>query len=156
MGISKTNTISRKSDLEAKSAFASILRKRGYDPVEITSKPADLTAYRGKRKFYFELKFTSQVERYFGAATLTEWREAARAPSSYRFVVAMRKGRKWCFEEYTPKEFMSFSYIPPFKIFFNLQVTTRDTAARVRSRAIALTTGRLRQLLAVYDTLGEH
>ena len=139
--------------MAAKIAFARALRARGYDPVQITGQPADLTAYLGKKKFYFEIKFTSQAESYFGAATLTEWREALRTPSSYRFVVATRAGSKWCFEEYTPKEFMGFSYVPPFKIFFNLKVKTSDTELRTRSRAIGLTNKRLRYLLQAYDEL---
>ena len=35
--------------------------------------PADIIAVKDGAKHYFEIKFTSQNDRYFGAATLTEW-----------------------------------------------------------------------------------
>ncbi len=46
---SKQIADSKRSDVAAKLAFAKIFRKRGFDPVEVTSKPADLTATEEKR-----------------------------------------------------------------------------------------------------------
>ncbi len=67
-----------KSDVAAKAAFAKELRRRGYERVSVTKSPADITAYLGTTRHYFEVKFTNRVESetYFGAATLTEWEDA--------------------------------------------------------------------------------
>jgi hypothetical protein len=111
-------TISPKSDVDAKNAFKEELEKNEeYDKVEITSTPTDITAWKNDIKYYFEIKKTSK-EKYFGAATLTEWRAAKENPHHFWFVVAIKKEGKWLFEKYSPSEFMDFCTIPPFKIFF--------------------------------------
>jgi len=45
-----------------------------------------------------------------------------RAEERFTFVVAFLRDDGWAFHEYTPDEFMQMSYIPPFKIFFNVPV----------------------------------
>ena len=112
--------VNAKSDVGAKEAFVAELLRRGFDEAKVTSRPADITARRGEVVYYFEIKFTQQDCRYFGAATLTEWEAALAHEERYRFVVAAKRDGLWVFHEYTPSEFMEFSYIPPFKIFFNV------------------------------------
>gem|GEM_PF-922050 len=149
----KSVITSARSDVAAKRAFVAILCARGFSNVRVTQSPADITATRRGRTFFFELKCTEQTTRYFGAATLTEWEAALRWPKEYVFVVAMKSGRTWKFEEYSPIEFMEFSYIPPFKVFFNLRIGTRDLEKRKENRAIRLTERRTRQLVRFYKSL---
>src|SRR5262249_14151521 len=108
-----------KSDVDAKRAFIATLLQRGYDSARVTSKPADITAQKGAEESYFEIKYTSQDREYFGAATLTEWEAALHHEERYWFVVAVNRDDEWVFHEYTPSEFMAFSSIPPFKVFFH-------------------------------------
>lgn len=149
----KSMITSARSDVAAKRAFVAVLCTRGFANVRVTQSPADITATRRGRTYYFELKCTEQTSRYFGAATLTEWEAALRWPKEYVFVVAMKNGRAWKFEEYSPIEFMEFSYIPPFKVFFNLRIGVRDLEKRKENRAIRLTEKRTKQLVRFYRSL---
>ena len=121
----------RKSDVAAKNAFVNKLNKAGYK-ARITGSTADITATKGDETWYFEIKMTHHEDRYFGAATLTEWRQAFKDPEHFRFVVAIADNVDLSFRfiEYTPEEFMEYSTIPPFKIFFNI-----DFSGRIRSRS---------------------
>ena len=110
---------SRKSDVDAKKAYSEYLISQGYKNIKIISSPSDISAKKNGEVFYFEIKKTSNKEHYFGAATLTEWVGALENKSNYFFVVALSLGnQKWEFSEYTPEEFIKYSTIPPFKIFF--------------------------------------
>ncbi len=176
--------MNQKSDLEAKQAYAEYLRNNeNYEEVMVTKSPADIIAKKDGKTFYFEIKYTSKEEKeYFGAATLTEWKAAVDQGNQGRFyfVVAFRKDGNWKFNKYTPEEFMAFSYIPPFKIFFivplvgeedgpavtepqeknqsgqiqNGQGKEKDGSAVTkprRVRRVQLTLDRLKQMIKLYN-----
>lgn len=140
-----------KSDVDAKGAFAAELRQRGYSSVEITRSPADITARKAGKLYYFEIKYTRQRARYFGAATLTEWAAAVENEECFRFVVCSKRAGQWTFQEYTPADFMGFSSIPPFKVYFTVAVSGRPLQDTGRvSKSIALTRDRLALMLQFY------
>jgi hypothetical protein len=141
-----------KSDVPAKRAFIEhLMLVRGFDEARVTGKPADVTARKDGQTFYFEIKFTAQRDKYFGAATLTEWEAALTHEENYRFVIATMIGSGWDFREYTPLEFMRFSYIPPFKIFFNIPVNDfSSTASKLSSKRVHLTKERMSEMVSVY------
>lgn len=142
-----------RSDSEAKNAFCDVLRTTGYSEVRVIAKPADVAGTLNGIEYLFEIKCTSQATKYFGSATLTEWRAAIQSPDRYRFVVACNMKDGWKFEQYTPAEFMQFSYVPPFKIFFSLSVDKRDVLERKVGKATRLTPSRLNKLIRYYDDL---
>lgn len=140
-----------KSDVAAKEAFRDELRRRGFE-ARITAVPADITATKNGETFYFEVKFTRQSSKYFGAATLTEWEAALQNEDRFTFVVAFSRDNEWAFHEYTPNEFMAMSYVPPFKVFFNVAVGgDRVVASRGSSGAVSLTRGRLKMLSDLFS-----
>ena len=145
--------VNLKSDVRAKHAFIERLVQRGFDEVRVTGSPADVTARRGADIFYFEIKYTAQHEQYFGAATLTEWEAAFAHGERYKFVVAAERDAIWTFHEYTPEEFMAFSSVPPFKIFFNIPVgTEKATQSPRRTKRVQLTRERLTQMVDLFRT----
>ena len=114
-----------KSDVAAKTAYVSYLNKIGYEDAKIVSSPSDIVASKDGRKWYFEIKMTTQTDSYFGAATQTEWEQAFKTPETFRFVVALKNvaiTEGYEFFEFTPEEFMQYSTVPPFKIFFNIDM----------------------------------
>ena len=145
----------RKSDVPAKVAYVNLLNARGFK-AEVKSTPADIIAEKDGETWYFEIKMTRQQDRYFGAATQTEWRQAFKDPAHFRFVVVIadEKDEHFRFIEYTPAEFMEFSTIPPFKVYFNIDFTGKQ---RKRSsgekKAISLTEENFRQLDESYKAL---
>ena len=139
-----------KSDIAAKKAFAAELGKRGFSDIRITRTPCDIRAVRRGRIHRFEIKYTNQRERYFGAATLTEWEAALDSPNFFWFVIATHLGGEWKFDEYTPAQFMALSYIPPFKIFFNVPVKRNPNGIPRTKTAITLTRARLEQMSVLY------
>lgn len=141
-----------KSDVNAKIAFIEELKRRGFAQARITASPADIIATKGGKTYYFEVKYTKQEKQYFGAATLTEWEAAFQNEESFWFVVAMERDGSWIFHEYTPNEFLEFSYIPPFKIFFNIPVGSEKASLASHGDArVGLTRERLDQLSKLYD-----
>ena len=76
-----------KSDKRAISAYMNYLEQNGYTEVQRVKTPADIKAYKGGKVFYFEKKKTSKGDKYFGAATETEWAKALEDSSHYKFVV---------------------------------------------------------------------
>ncbi len=144
--------INLKSDVEAKTAFIKELNARGFT-AQVTKSPADITAVKNGQTHYFEIKYTARDKSYFGAATLTEWEAALRHEDHYLFVVATKRNNNWLFHEYTPSEFMEFSTVPPFKIFFQIEVNTeRDTRKRGATTSVKLTRERLAQLVKIYKS----
>src|SRR5690349_10124314 len=103
-------SVNLKSDVRAKAAFVAELVRRGFT-ARVTGRPADVTAVRNGETFYFEIKYTSKSDRYFGAATLTEWEAALQHEGRFRFVIATETTKGWQFVEYTPEEFAKYSYI---------------------------------------------
>ncbi len=143
--------VNAKSDVDAKAAFAEELRRRGFDEVRVTGSPADITAWRNGLVHYFEIKYTTQASQYFGAATLTEWEAALMHEDRFWFVVAAKRGGFWTFHEYSPSEFMEFSYIPPFKVFFNVAVgESKAEAARRGIKRVQLSRERVAQMVELY------
>lgn len=141
-----------KSDVLAKAAFIEVLLKRGFSSARVTKAPADITATRDDETYYFEVKYTAREAQYFGAATLTEWEAALRFEDRFRFVTAALRNGTWIFHEYTPSEFMEFSYIPPFKVFFNVDVgEAKSTAAKRGTKRVQLTRGRIAQMIALFS-----
>jgi hypothetical protein len=144
--------VNAKSDVDAKSAFIEVLLRRGYDEARITDSPADITAHRGGEIHYFEIKYTAQNGHYFGAATRTEWKAAMDHEERFWFVVAMKHDGVWVFHEYTPTEFMEFSYIPPFKISFNVAISTEKAEqGRRGTKRVQLTRDRIQQMVGLYS-----
>ena len=111
----------KKSDVKAKTEFVKVLQERGFE-AKVVSSPADIVATKAGKTWYFEIKMTKRADVYFGAATLTEWKQAMADSEHFRFVVAKTDDAESSFEfiEYTPVEFMEFSTIPPFKVYFNI------------------------------------
>jgi hypothetical protein len=145
--------INARSDVDAKEAFIGELLRRGFHEARVTRSPADITARREADVYYFEIKFTKQHNHYFGAATLTEWEAALTHEERYRFVVATKRDGLWKFHEYTPAEFMEFSYIPPFKIFFNVTVgREKATQARRGNKRVQLTRERVTQMVELFKS----
>ena len=143
-----------KSDVNAKQAFRQELLRRGYDTARITRAPADITATKGDDTFYFEIKFTKQSQKYFGAATLTEWEAAICFENRFFFVIAFMRNGEWIFHEYTPSEFMEMSYVPPFKVFFNVEVMEeKSVSARETSRSVKLSRKRLTLMVDLFRQL---
>jgi hypothetical protein len=141
-----------KCDIAAKQALVLELRQRGYDQVSITQSPADVTAKRDGEAHYFEVKYTTKQEYYFGAATLTEWEAALANEGRYTFVIASQQGSRWVFIEYTPDEFMKFNTIVPFKTYFRINVKCgRDTRVGSRGRAVSLTRDRLLRMAKLFE-----
>jgi hypothetical protein len=145
-----------KSDVTAKKAFCDELLKRGYDTADVVSSPADIRATKDEVEWFFEIKMTRRNDDYFGAATETEWAKAFEDPEHYRFVVAQTDENDSFFKfiEFTPEEFMRGCTIPPFKIYFDVNMVTGRMQDRSKSmRATALTKERFERLHEAYKSL---
>lgn len=143
--------INKKSDVKAKAAFVKHLLDNGFEAA-VVSKPADIVATKDGETWYFEIKMTKRTDVYFGAATLTEWKQAVTDPDHFRFVVAKTNEEESEFEflEYTPEEFMKFSTIPPFKVYFNINF---DGTVRKTKKATALTNENLAIMSECFDKI---
>lgn len=141
----------KKSDVKAKTEFVKHLQDRGFQ-ASVVSKPADIMATKDGQTWFFEIKMTKRTDTYFGAATLTEWEQAVSDPEHFRFVVAKTDEIESEFEflEYTPEEFMRFSTIPPFKIFFSINF---DGSERKTREAINLTHENLEIMRDCFDKI---
>ena len=145
--------MNKKSDVIAKQKYVEELNKQGFSNARIIKAPADICAEKDGNTFYFEIKMTRQANKYFGAATLTEWEQAIKDPSHFRFVVAIQSNDDTIlkFIEYTPEEFLRFSSIPPFKIFFNLDLNHTPTAKPSNK----VTKEKIKRMINFYKTLNE-
>ena len=144
-----------KSDIAAKNAYIQVLSAtKKYSKVIITKAPADIIATDTNGiNHFFEIKMTQNTTTYFGAATLTEWEAAMANPNTYKFVIAQgTSNNAFIFTEYTPAQFMQFSTIPPFKIYFNLNLQGATKKPKTRT-ARRLTATKLQRLLDFYKTL---
>ena len=141
----------KKSDVNAKNEFIKVLQSRGFE-AEPKSSPADIKATQDGQTWYFEIKMTKRTDVYFGAATLTEWKQAMSDSEHFRFVVAKTNDDESEFEfmEYTPAEFIEFSTIPPFKIYFNIGFNGSHRSSRTAAK---LTHENLSLMTECYDTL---
>lgn len=147
-------TQNARSDVEAKEAFCRRLQREGYAEARVAAAPADVVAMKDGERWLFEVKFTRARTHCFGAATLTEWAAAADDPAHFRFVVAYKRDGEWQFDRYTPDEFMAFSSVPPYKVYFNVPLDGRSARPRSEiSKKIHLTKARLRRLRKQFDEL---
>ena len=118
-----------KSDRRAILAYMQYLKEKGFEYVERVKTPVDIHAQKDGVDYYFEIKKTCQTKKYFGAATETEWAKAVDDPSKFKFVVVLEseeKGKEnnFHFIEYSLDDFRTFCSIPPFKIYFNIEMET--------------------------------
>ena len=126
-----------KSDVAAKTAYISQLNNAGFQDARIVSTPSDIIAFKDGQQWYFEIKMTTKSDSYFGAATQTEWKQAFKTPETFRFVVALKNDTiagGYEFFEFTPIEFMQYSTVPPFKIFFNISIKELKEEQDVRKK----------------------
>ena len=144
----------KKSDVAAKVAYKNMLNAKGFK-AEVTGSPADITAEKDGKTWYFEIKMTHQTARYFGAATQTEWGQALKDPEHFRFVVAIadETDENFEFKEYTPAEFMEFSTIPPFKVYFNIDFTGKPKKSTRERKSIPLTKENFQHMDECYNNL---
>ena len=118
----------------ARSLFVKELNKEGL--YEISEKSFSYSDIVAKRKSdgiveYYEIKgalvtkdkYEEGKEKYFGAATLTEWNVAIKCPDRYFFVIVFIEkstGNLLGYEKYSPQELLHYSTIPPFKVNMNV------------------------------------
>jgi len=97
---------------------------------------------------------TKQSNTYFGAATLTEWMTAFAFSGNFKFVIAKTNvfEKDFEFTEYSPQEFMEHSTIPPFKIYFNVNLNG-ETKVKKRRSAIPLTKDTLELLTILHKKM---
>ena len=145
-----------KSDVLAKSEFVKILENRGFK-AQVKKSPADIKAVKDNQTWYFEIKKTRHTDKYFGAATMTEWQQALKDPEHFRFVVAIElETGEWDFREYTPAEFMEFSTIPPFKVYFNIDFTDKVKKSKKReTKAVVMSEENFNQLAMAFKGLSK-
>jgi len=146
-----------KNDTEAKQAFIEeILTPKGFD-AHVKAEPADIVATKDGETWYYEIKMTEKDDKCFGAATLTEWVQALKTPNNFRFVLAIKgQDGKYNFKEYTPEEFMEFSTIPPFKVYFNINLRGSTKQKRRKSNgAIPFTKERCFLLQELFHRMKE-
>ena len=118
-----------KSDVKAKAAFINYLQKNGFQNAKVISSPCDIRADKNGKEWFFEIKMTKRHDVYFGAATMTEWEQAFKTPDYFRFVIAIADDAHehgFRFIEMTPAEMMQHSTIPPFKVYFNIDLQNSD------------------------------
>lgn len=144
-----------KSDVKAKAAFVKHIQEKGFQAAVVKA-PADIMATKDGQTWYFEIKMTKRSKSYFGAAILTEWKQAMADPEHFRFVVAKTDEKESDFEfiEYTPKEFMDFSCIPPFKVYFNIDLVSKKSKTKSR-KAVGLTPENLDIMSDCFQTIKE-
>lgn len=80
--------------------------------------------------------------------------QAIKTPDHYRFVIAKtdEAEEEFDFIELTPAEMMEFSTIPPFKVYFNIDLNN-DKGNRIHRTAIQLTAERIDKLVKVYESM---
>ncbi len=154
------NNSNLKSDINAKEAFIKELTKRGYDNVHIISAPADIEATKNGKKQYFEIKKTGRKDKYFGAATFTEWHQAYKDPENYYFVLAVENDDgEFTFFEKTPAEFEEYCTIPPLKVYFNIDLNESDSGSKNRKikkcKTVRLTQDTFNTLYDAYNNMKE-
>lgn len=142
-----------KSDVLAKAAYCAHLLTRGFSNPRVIGSPSDIVAEKDGAVWHFEIKCTRKKDKYFGAATLTEWIQAAKDPKHFLFVVASETAGSWLFQEYDPATFIGHSYIPPFKIYFNVTMKPEQILKSKRqSTSVRMTLERLKQMDELYQT----
>jgi hypothetical protein len=143
-----------KSDVRAKKAYCKHLEENGYTNVKIVGKPVDIIAEKDNVVYYFEIKMTKSDKNCFGAATLTEWEQALKTPNEFKFIIARTDidENRFEFLEFTPKEFLRFSTIPPFKFYFNIDFVNQNKIQK-RTKAIQLNDDKISHLITIFNKL---
>lgn len=138
----------------ARDQFAKELRNSGLysdvSPKSHSYADVEATTIGGIRK-YFEIKASSITKeilqerivkgmKFFDAATITEWKTAIEHPDDYVFemlYIDQINGERVIIdrEEYTPKELLEFSTVPPFKINFNIPYKKREIIKPIEHRS---------------------
>ena len=120
-----TTMANKRKDKFAVVACKSYLEEIGYEDVQIIHTPTDLKAMKDGVQHYIDVKMTSRQDKYFGAATITEWG----CVGILEFLVAQsqdgtnNENTKYNFFKFSAEEFASFSTIPPFKVYFTVPLT---------------------------------
>jgi len=149
--------MSSKSDIDAKEAYKTELKKEGYKNIKTIKTPADIKATKDGEDYYFEIKWTEK-EKYFGAATLTEWEAAYKNPNNYFFVICQKTGsKKYNFFKLKPDDLEKFSTVPPFKFFFYITLPFNKNVLKKEStrpnKALRLNKDRFDALNKLYKKL---
>lgn len=144
----------KRSDVPAKQAFIEKLISEGYH-AEIKAQPSDIIAEKDGETWYYEIKMTEKSDTCFGAATLTEWEQAFKTPDRYRFVIAIKgENESFTFREYTPKELLKYSTIPPFKVYFNLDLKGESNRKRRKKNgAVSFSQEYFEKMLKLYKEM---
>lgn len=113
----------KKLERIVKEWYCEQLRNNGFESVEIKKTPADIKATKNGETWWFEIKYTTKKDKYYGGSTETEWEQAFADPDHFRFVViktdkAARNIK--LFKEFEPKDFIRFCKVPPFLITFTI------------------------------------
>lgn len=146
-----------KSDVDAKQTFCKeLVEKRGFQSAAPKGQPADIVAVKNGETWYYEIKLTDHADKCFGAATLTEWEQAFKTPERFRFVIAIRQDGEYEFREYTPEEFLEFSSIPPFKIYFNIYLDGKPRRkSNTKRSAIKFSKANFKDMISLFSKLKE-
>jgi len=142
------------TDTEAIEPAKTWLHEQGFSKIKKINAPVDFQAERDGKKYFIELKYTASKNKYFGAATLTEWMCAIENPDNFYFLFAHQHEvnndvSKWDFELIGPNELIDYSTIPPFKIFFNIPLplnSPRTPPKRTRAKQASV-----RNLQSLFD-----
>jgi len=137
----------------ARDEFAKELRNSGlYSYVsDISRSYADIEAIKNDgTRVFFEIKASAVTneslnakiqkgEKYFGAATLTEWKAAMQHPDNYLFIFLYVDTTQEEYviigrEEYRPAELLGYSTVPPFKINLNIPYKRGDNKRKSKHR----------------------
>lgn len=152
--VTKTINMPKRTDVPAKRAFLEKLKAEGYE-AEITSAPSDIIAEKDGETWYYEIKMTEKSDSCFGAATLTEWEQAFKTPDRYRFVIAIKgEDDSFTFHKYTPTEFLKYSTIPPFKVYFNINLQGESKRKhRKKNGAVSFSEELFEKMLKLYNEM---
>ena len=67
--------------------------------------------------------------------------------------MSRQEDNKWIFDRFSPKEFIKYSTIPPFKIYFNLDLKDFDKKQSDETKALKASFNNLEELVSFYKQL---
>lgn len=110
------------------------LENHGYSDVAITNSPTDLKGKKDGKDVNIEIKWTSK-QKYFGAATFTEWRPTLKG-EQVEFIVVKGSDSEdfdsWKYYTFSSEEFSKYSTIPPFKVNFNINLADLEKGKTIQ------------------------
>ena len=114
------------------------LLENGYDSAEIVKSPADIKATKDGETWWFEIKYTTAKDSYYGGSTETEWEQAFKCPERFRFVIIQtnKSGTKFKHKEYAPEDFIRYCAVPPFSITFTIRLTPYKKARNTQKEDV--------------------